>query len=116
MTALVKSLGNGEAGEEVTSRSTTGDDKLFGYRHEMKLDSGNGTTRKHEVPLGGRPDWDSDAVNVDENSYHEKTDSQIAPPITDEGKWHALVWKQGGCHAYIDRSLQRDQQEDADSE
>ena len=36
MTTLVKGLGNGEAWEEVTSRSTTGDDKLFRYRHETR--------------------------------------------------------------------------------
>ena len=48
----------------------------------------------NHVALRNRGDRNTDAVDVDENSYHEEADRKIASPIADKGQGHPLVRQQ----------------------
>ena len=95
----------------MASGSSAGDDKLLmnGHFFEIPLNSWHGTSRQNDMALGSGPYRPAYPVNIDEDSYHKETDSQIASSVADERKGHSFIRKQGGCHTYIDRCLQRDQ-------
>lgn len=88
----------------------------FGTAMTPGLDARDGTGCQDDLTASGHGDRGAGAVNIDEDSYHEKGDRQIAAPVADKGKRHPLVREQRGGHADIDRCLQGDQQEDSRGE